>query len=73
MPAYDWLFEETATINPTQLQNHIEGLMLVGVPYTKADVDSVPQAVAGKTEGDALVAYLLRLGKDSADLAKAIK
>lgn len=73
MPAYYWLFDETSTINPSKLQNHIEGLMIVGVPYTKADLDSVPQAVAGKTEGDALIAYLLRLGKDSADLAKAIK
>jgi len=73
MPAYPWLFEETATINPAKIQNHMEGLMIVGVPYTKADIESVPLAVAGKTEGDALVAYLLRLGRDSAELAKALK
>lgn len=73
MPAYPWLFEESAVINAAKLQNHIEGLMILGVPYTKSDVDSVPMAVRGKTEGDALVAYLLRLGKDSAELAKALK
>ncbi|MCC5815506.1 MAG: cbb3-type cytochrome c oxidase subunit II [Leptospira sp.] len=73
MPAYPWLFEEDAVIDAKKLQNHIEGLMVLGVPYTKSDVDSVPLSVSGKTEGDALVAYLLRLGKDSAELAKAIK
>lgn len=70
MPAYPWLFEESAKIDPIKLQRHMEGLMVLGVPYTKADIDSVPQAVEGKTEGDALVAYLLRLGKDSAEAAK---
>lgn len=73
MPAYPWLFEESATIDPDKLQNNMRGLMAVGVPYSKADLESVPLSVKGKTEGDALVAYLLRLGKDSAELAKAIK
>ena len=73
MPAYPWLFEKDATIDPASIQNHMEGLMVVGVPYTKSDLDSVATYVQGKTQGDALVAYLLRLGKDSADLAKSIK
>lgn len=73
MPAYPWLFEESATIDAKQLQNNMEGQLIVGVPYTKADIDSAPSAVAGKTEGDALVAYLLRLGKDSAELVKSTK
>ncbi|NCN09355.1 MAG: cbb3-type cytochrome c oxidase subunit II [Leptospira sp.] len=73
MPAYPWLFEKDATLDAASIQNHMEGLMVVGVPYTKSDLDSVPTSIQGKTEGDALVAYLLRLGKDSAELSKSIK
>lgn len=33
-----------------------------GLPYTDADIESAPDAVQGKTELDALVAYLQQLG-----------
>ncbi len=37
-------------------------LSLVGVPYTEADIAGAAAAVEGKTEQDALVAYLQGLG-----------
>jgi cytochrome c oxidase cbb3-type subunit 2 len=73
MPAYPWLFEDDAMIDGSALQSHMEGLLMVGVPYSKEDIASAPSAVEGKTQGQALVAYLLRLGKDSANLAKSVK
>lgn len=73
MPAYYWLFEKSATIDAGQIQSNMKGLTMVGVPYTQNDINSVPDAVKGKTEGDALVAYLLKLGKDSAELEKSMK
>ena len=40
-------------------------LRLLGDPYTGADIKSAPKAVAGKTEMDALIAYLQGLGIDN--------
>ena len=37
----------------------------LGTPYTQADFDSVADAVSGKTELDALVAYLQGLGRNA--------
>jgi cytochrome c oxidase cbb3-type subunit 2 len=41
----------------------MRALRRVGVPYTEADVAGATQAVQGKTHMDALVAYVLSLGK----------
>jgi len=41
----------------------MRGLAMVGLPYTEADYASVAEAVKGKTEMDAVVAYLQDLGK----------
>ena len=38
------------------------GLRRVGVPYTDAEIAKAPGEVRGKTELDALVAYLQVLG-----------
>jgi cytochrome c oxidase cbb3-type subunit 2 len=40
----------------------MEALRKVGVPYTDADIAGAAEAVAGKTELDALVTYLQGLG-----------
>lgn len=61
MPSFPWL--DGAAIDPTQLQANMRGLTKVGVPYSKAEIDAAPEAVAGKTELDAVVAYLQGLGK----------
>jgi cytochrome c oxidase cbb3-type subunit 2 len=41
----------------------MRALRKVGVPFHSADIESAPRAVHGKTEMDALVTYLLSLGK----------
>lgn len=61
MPSFPWL--EKGSIDPVQLQANMRGLKKVGVPYTQADIDGATEAVAGRTELDAVVAYLQGLGK----------
>lgn len=60
MPNYPWL--DKAMIDGEQLMSNMKGLRMVGVPYTDADIESAPAAVEGKTELDAMVAYLQVLG-----------
>jgi cytochrome c oxidase cbb3-type subunit 2 len=37
-------------------------MQLLGVPYTDADIAAAPEAVKGKSQMDALIAYLQVLG-----------
>ncbi len=60
MPAYPWLAQNK--VNGDTLGAHMNGLRIVGVPYTDADIAGAKQAVDGKTEEDAMVAYLQVLG-----------
>jgi cytochrome c oxidase cbb3-type subunit 2 len=60
MPAYPWL--ERALVDDTTIAAHLTGLRRVGVPYTDGDIAAAAAAVKGKTELDALVAYLQILG-----------
>lgn len=60
MPAYPWLNNRKADVELTK--KTIKARMKVGEPYTQADIDSVDKALKGKTEMDALVAYLQGLG-----------
>lgn len=71
MPAYYWLFEKDNLVDGDALVNHMRGMAILGVPYTQRDYQSAKPMVEGKTKGDALVAYLLRLGKDIAEFEKA--
>ncbi|MTI12466.1 cytochrome-c oxidase, cbb3-type subunit II [Sansalvadorimonas verongulae] len=60
MPAYPHLNENLidSAITPKKLA----ALQKLGVPYTNEDIASASDAVKGKTEMDALVAYLQGLG-----------
>ncbi|KZY69276.1 cytochrome-c oxidase, cbb3-type subunit II, partial [Oleiphilus sp. HI0067] len=60
MPAYPWLF--TAKIDHKTTPKKMEALRKVGVPYTDEDIAGASDAVKGKTEIEALVAYLQNLG-----------
>ena len=60
MPSDPWLF--TATVNHKLTGDKMEALRSVGVPYTDADIAGAADAVKGRTEIDALVAYLQQLG-----------
>ena len=59
MPNYPWFAENT--VSAEEIKAHMRGLRTVGVPYTDADIDSA-SAIEGKTEMDAMVAYLQVLG-----------
>ena len=60
MPAYPWL--EKSPADADSIQAHMRALRAVGVPYTDAEIASAPSEVKGKTELDAMVAYLQGLG-----------
>lgn len=60
MPAYPWLVEHE--LNGMHTAGKIEAMRTLGVPYTDEDIAGAREAVKGKTELDALVAYLQVLG-----------
>ncbi len=60
MPAYPWL-EKTALV-PAEIQPKMKALRTVGVPYSDEEIAKAPEALKGKTEMDALVAYLQGMG-----------
>jgi cytochrome c oxidase cbb3-type subunit 2 len=60
MPAYPWL--AYAATDAEHIQTKLRVLRTLGHPYTDADIAEAPGALAGKTELDALVAYLQGLG-----------
>jgi cytochrome c oxidase cbb3-type subunit 2 len=60
MPAYPWLAENMVDASATA--GKMEGLRMVGVPYSDEDIAGAEAMVAGKTELDVLVAYLQHVG-----------
>ena len=65
MPAYPFLFEKDNLVDALQIQANMRALRKVGVPYSNADITNAVNLVANKTQGDALVAYLMKLGRDT--------
>ncbi|MGE0498608.1 MAG: cytochrome-c oxidase, cbb3-type subunit II [Ramlibacter sp.] len=61
MPAYSWL-EKTA-VDPAVVAPRMTAMRRVGVPYTDEEIARGSSELAGKTEMDALVAYLQVLGR----------
>ena len=60
MPAYPWLAK--TMLNPTESAPRMKALARVGVPYSQEEIDKAAEEVKGKTEEDAMVAYLQVLG-----------
>ncbi len=60
MPGYPWLANTAADADTIAAK--MTALRKVGVPYTDAEIAAAPEALKGKTEQDALVAYLQGLG-----------
>jgi cytochrome c oxidase cbb3-type subunit 2 len=60
MPAYPWL--ASAPASSGNLADRMRALRRVGVPYTDDQIAKAEADVKGKTEQDALVAYLQNLG-----------
>ncbi|MBY4677815.1 cytochrome-c oxidase, cbb3-type subunit II [Marinobacterium sp. CAU 1594] len=61
MPAYPWLFENRLSGKDTAKK--MEALRKLGVPFADEQIAGAQDAVNGKYEIDALVAYLQALGK----------
>ena len=61
MPAFSWLAKQA--VDGATIQQHMRAIRRLGDPYTDADIQGAPTAVAGKTELDALIVYLQGLGK----------
>ncbi|QID17198.1 cytochrome-c oxidase, cbb3-type subunit II [Nitrogeniibacter mangrovi] len=58
MPAFFWLNRPLKT----DIASHMKALRKVGVPYTDEEIAGANKAIEGKTEMDAVVAYLQGLG-----------
>ncbi|MEK8050690.1 cytochrome-c oxidase, cbb3-type subunit II [Ideonella sp. DXS22W] len=60
MPAYPWL--TSATVDAAGMAPRMKALRTVGVPYTDDEIAKAADDVKGKTEMEALIAYLQVLG-----------
>lgn len=60
MPAYPWLAQNT--VEGADVQARMRALRVLGVPYTDEQIETAPAQLKGKTEEDAMVAYLQSLG-----------
>jgi len=60
MPRFPWLAD--GKIDGALTAKKMKALRMVGVPYTDADIAGAAAAVEGKSELDALIAYLQGLG-----------
>ena len=60
MPAYPWLAKTPA--NAEDIEAKLKALRILGVPYNEEQIASSRKELAGKTEMDALIAYLQGLG-----------
>ena len=61
MPAFAWLAKQA--VDGATVQQRMRAIRRLGDPYTDADIEGAPAAVAGKTELDALIVYLQGLGR----------
>ena len=61
MPAFPWL--QKATVDGAEVTSRMKSLKTLGHPYSEAEISSAAADVEGKTELDAVVAYLQGLGK----------
>ena len=60
MPGYPWL--ATAKLVPSDIVPNMRALQRIGHPYSDKEISEASEALAGKTEQDALIAYLQDMG-----------
>ncbi len=60
MPGYPWL--ETTMVDDASIKKKMQVLRSLGLPYTDEQIETAQQAVEGKTELEAMIAYLQGLG-----------
>jgi cytochrome c oxidase cbb3-type subunit 2 len=60
MPGFPWLAANK--LDASDIRQKMRVLRHLGTPYTDAEIESAPKELEGKTEMDALIAYLQVLG-----------
>ena len=60
MPGYPWL--ASTVLEPQSIVPKLRALQRLGDGYTEEEIAAAPKALEGKTEQDALIAYLQGLG-----------
>ena len=60
MPAYAWLLK--AHVDPADMAPKVKTLRMLGAPYSDAQIGQAAEDVKGKTEMQALIAYLQVMG-----------
>ena len=60
MPAFPWLARNQVDAEATVA--HMKALRKVGTPYSDEEIEKAPEALANKSELDAVIAYLQGLG-----------
>jgi cytochrome c oxidase cbb3-type subunit II len=66
MPAYAFL--ANTPLDNSTIQAKMKGLRMLGHPYTDEQIADAPKDLEGKTEMDALIAYLQSLGRAMKDV-----
>lgn len=62
MPSYPWLAKRAANASQ-DIVAKLRALQFLGHPYTNAEIENASSSLDGKSELDALIAYLQALGK----------
>ncbi len=62
MPAFPWLAKRKLDVS--EIQRKMRVLRFLGVPYTDKQIADAPAEIRGKTQMDALIAYIQGLGTD---------
>jgi len=65
MPGYPWLLENT--VDPELITTKLKALKFLGDPYTDGQIADAAAAVQGRSEMEALIAYLQELGTNRRD------
>ena len=60
MPGYPWLEKNAA--DASNIGKKMEVLRMLGAPYSDEEIAQAPAALEGKTEMDAIIAYLQGMG-----------
>lgn len=60
MPGYPWLEENM--LDSSDIKSKMKVLRTLGAPYTDEEIEKAPASLEGKTEMDAMIAYLQNLG-----------
>ncbi|MGY6519839.1 MAG: cytochrome-c oxidase, cbb3-type subunit II [Lysobacteraceae bacterium] len=61
MPGYPWL--EQRELDGNRIQRRMRALQRLGDPYTDEQIEAAPADVHGRTEMEAIIAYLQGLGR----------